>query len=77
VYSLEALYLAWQFRAAPSAEYMKQMRENGLNVGFVSVTERKDVVEWLEGKSADSGKIIPLEGASATKFRVWHPYSRE
>lgn len=40
---------------------MKQARENGLVVGFVSVTERKGVVDWLEGRSEDdSDKIIPL-----------------
>lgn len=62
VYSLDALYLAWKFRNAPSAEYMKQMRESGLAVGFVSVTERKDVVEWLEGKSTDGARLVPQEG---------------
>ena len=39
---------------------MKQARENGLAVGFVSVTERKGVVDWLEGKIVDSERIAPL-----------------
>ncbi|KAJ7593726.1 RNA polymerase II-associated protein [Mycena floridula] len=65
VYSLEALYLAWLLKNAPGAEYMKQARENGLNVGFVSVTERKGVVEWLEGKE-DNSNIIPLVAESNT-----------
>lgn len=60
--SLEAVYLAWLLRDAGSAEYMKQARESGLAVGFVSVTERKGVVEWLEGKTSDLESIVPLAG---------------
>ena len=64
-YTVEAIYLAWLLRDAPGAEYMKQAREMGLAVGFVSVTERKNVVEWLEGKEGDLGRIKPLvDGAS-------------
>ncbi|EAU82000.1 RNA polymerase II accessory factor [Coprinopsis cinerea okayama7 len=64
VYSLEALYLAWLYRDAPGAEYMKHARENGLGVGFVSITERKKVVDWLEGRGGDDGRIIPLGSAT-------------
>ncbi|KAJ7025389.1 RNA polymerase II-associated protein [Mycena alexandri] len=46
--------------------YMKQARENGLAVGFVSVTERKNVVDWLEGKIADHERILPLVVESST-----------
>ena len=60
MYSLEALYLTWLLRSAPGAEYMKQARENGLTSGFVSVTERKNVVEWLEGRASDGDKLVPL-----------------
>jgi hypothetical protein len=59
-FSLEAIYLAWFLRDAPGAEYMKQTRENGLVVGFVSVTERKNAVEWLEGKMTMNKSIVPL-----------------
>lgn len=59
-FSLEAVYLAWLLRDASGAEYMKQARENGLAVGFVSVTERKSVVDWLEGRIADLERITPL-----------------
>ncbi|KAI5982806.1 RNA pol II accessory factor, Cdc73 family-domain-containing protein [Pisolithus albus] len=65
-YTLEAIYLAWVLRDAPGAEYMKQARESGLTVGFVSVTERKNVVDWLEGKVADSDRIKPLDADSTT-----------
>lgn len=61
-FSVEAVYLAWLLRDAPGAEYMKQARESGLAVGFVSVTERKNVVDWLEGNIADSERIAPLNG---------------
>ena len=43
---------------------MKQARESGLAVGFVSVTERKSVVDWLEGKIPEHEKIVPLVGES-------------
>lgn len=42
---------------------MKQARENGLAVGFVSVTERKSVVDWLEERTSDLPNIVPLESA--------------
>lgn len=60
--SIEAVYLAWNLRDAPGAEYMKLARESGLAVGFVSVTERKSLVEWLEGKLATHERIAPLVG---------------
>jgi hypothetical protein len=59
-YTLDAVYVAWLLRDAPGAEYMKQAREHGLAVGFVSVTERKHVVDWLEGKVQESDRIAPL-----------------
>jgi parafibromin len=63
-FSIEAVYLAWLLRDAPGAEYMKQARECGLAVGFVSVTERKNVVDWLEGKIPDHERIASLAGES-------------
>ncbi|KAF8638874.1 hypothetical protein AX17_001929 [Amanita inopinata Kibby_2008] len=65
-YSLEAVYLSWLLRDAPGAEYMKQARENGLTVGFVSVTERKNVVDWLEGKITEYERIVPIVEESTT-----------
>ncbi|TFK45958.1 RNA polymerase II-associated protein [Heliocybe sulcata] len=62
-FSLEAVYLAWRLKDAPGAEYMKAVRESGLMVGFVSVTERKALVEWLEGKAHEYDRIVPLVGA--------------
>ena len=59
-YLLDALYVAWLLREAPGAEYMKQLREHGLSAGFVSVTERKHVTDWLEGKISDNERIAPL-----------------
>jgi parafibromin len=64
-YTLEAVYLAWHLQSAGGAEYMKQARENGLVVGFVSVTERKGVVDWLEGHTSDHPSITPLPGQAA------------
>ncbi|KZT11161.1 RNA polymerase II-associated protein [Laetiporus sulphureus 93-53] len=65
-FSLEAVYLAWLLREASGAEYMKQARENGLAVGFVSVTERKNVVDWLEERTDKLSNIIPLASESTT-----------
>ncbi|TFY77899.1 hypothetical protein EWM64_g6114 [Hericium alpestre] len=65
-FSLEAVYLTWALRSAGSAEYMKQARESGLAVGFVSVTERKSVVEWLQGKVASLDNIVSPPGESTT-----------
>lgn len=62
VYSLEAVYLAWKLKDAAGTEYMRQARENGLTLGFVSVTERKGVVDWLEGRLQNSERIVPLAG---------------
>lgn len=57
-YSLDALYLAWVLKDAAVAEYMKQARENSLAHGFVGITERKKVVDWLEGRGGiEDGRI--------------------
>lgn len=61
-YSLEALYLAWRLRASSVGDYMRQVRENGVTVGFVSVTDRKGVVDWLEGKIKNHDNIVPSIG---------------
>jgi parafibromin len=61
-YSLEAVYLAWLTKDASGADYMKQARESGLAVGFVSVTERKRLVEWLEGSTTVHDGVAPLSG---------------
>lgn len=46
---------------------MKQARDQGLTVGFVSVTERKKVVDWLEGKGGvDDSRIQALGGEGGT-----------
>ncbi|KAI0081472.1 CDC73-domain-containing protein [Panus rudis PR-1116 ss-1] len=66
-YTLEAVYLVWSTRDASSAEYMKQTRELGLTaVGFVSVTDRKSVVDWLEGRVSELEGIVPLKSEQST-----------
>lgn len=73
-YTTEALYLAWHLRDAAATEYMKQTRENGLTVGFVSVTERKKVVDVLEGRIPDHDDAIPAAegGSSSCSFSEQH-----
>ncbi|KAH9890470.1 RNA polymerase II-associated protein [Cubamyces lactineus] len=65
-FALGAVYLAWLLRDASSAEYMKQVRENGYTVGFVSVTERKAVADWLEDKTQSLSGLVPIEAESTT-----------
>ncbi|KIP03385.1 hypothetical protein PHLGIDRAFT_77677 [Phlebiopsis gigantea 11061_1 CR5-6] len=65
-YTLLAVYLAWLHRDAPVAEYMRQAREHGLTGGFISVTERKNVIDWLEGKASDLPNSVPLISESTT-----------
>lgn len=57
--TLEAVLLAWLGRDASAAEYMKQVRETGL-LAFVSITERKGLIDWLEGRVSEHEQIVPL-----------------
>jgi parafibromin len=60
-YSAGAIYIAWVSKDASVADYLKQAREAGL-VAFVSVTDRKFVVDWLEGRIQEHDRIVPLAG---------------
>ena len=57
-YDLQTLLFGYLHREAPTAEYLKLARSQG--VGFVSVTDRKLVVEYLGGKGEAQGRIRPL-----------------
>ena len=59
-FTLDAIYITWLFKDASVTEYMKQARENGLTGGLVGVTERKSVVDWLEGNVASHPNIVTL-----------------
>ena len=59
-FTLDAIYVTWLLKDASVTEYMKQARDNGLTGGLVSVTERKSVVDWLEGRVINHPNIIPL-----------------
>jgi hypothetical protein len=72
-FMLEAVYLAWLLRDMPGGEYMKQAREHGLPAGvFVSLTERKSIVDWLKRTVNNLGNIIPLLGVSSLLSDVAH-----
>ncbi|KAI9451972.1 RNA polymerase II accessory factor [Lactarius psammicola] len=63
-FMLEAVYLAWSLRDTPGGEYMRQAREHGLPAGgFVSLTERKSIVDWLRRAISALDSIVPLSGA--------------
>ncbi|KAG9073694.1 accessory factor associated with RNA polymerase II, partial [Ceratobasidium sp. 370] len=61
--SIEALLLLWTLKSASAGDYMRQARAVP---GYVAITERKGIVEWLEGKRAEHGNIVPIGGASDT-----------
>ncbi|KAF8589689.1 CDC73-domain-containing protein [Ramaria rubella] len=63
--TLESMLVAWLARDASVAEYMKQVREAGIGA-FVSITERKGVVGWLEGKLTEHERIVPLAMEAST-----------
>ncbi|KAJ3998499.1 RNA polymerase II accessory factor cdc73 family protein [Lentinula boryana] len=66
LYTLEAIYFAYQWKSLPAQNYTKQAREDGLGIGMVSVTERKMVVDWLEGVSESTEGLIDLEKLNGT-----------
>jgi len=62
-FMLEAVYLAWLLRDTPGGEYMKQAREHGFPAGgFVGLTERKGIVDWLKRAVTVLDSIVPLSG---------------
>jgi parafibromin len=64
-FMLEAVYLAWLLRDTSGGDYMKQARDHGLPAGgFVSLTERKSIVDWLKRTVTSLGNIVPLSGVS-------------
>ncbi|GAA6061513.1 hypothetical protein JCM10212_004503 [Sporobolomyces blumeae] len=52
-YDLATLLFGFQNRDAPTAEYLRLARQDG--VGFISVTDRKLVIEYLSGKGDEQG----------------------
>ncbi|KAB5595192.1 Cell division control protein 73 [Ceratobasidium theobromae] len=61
--SLEALLLVWTLRSSAAGDYVRQARAVP---GYVAVTDRKGIVEWLEGKRAEHENIVRIGGASNT-----------
>jgi parafibromin len=60
-FMLEAVYLAWSLRDTPGGEYMKQAREHGFPAGgFVGLTERKSIVDWLKRAVTVLDSVVPL-----------------
>ncbi len=77
-FMLEAVYLAWSLRETPGGEYMKQAREHGFPAGgFVGLTERKGIVDWLKRAVTVLDSIVPLSGmflpSSGSTSIPFHP----
>jgi hypothetical protein len=71
---LEAVYLAWSLRDTPGGEYMKQAREHGFPAGgFVGLTERKNIVDWLKRAVTGLDSIVPLSGMFPLMLSSLHP----
>jgi parafibromin len=60
--SLEALLLVWTLKSASAGDYMRQARAVP---GYVAITDRKGIVEWLEGKRAEHERIVPIGGGKS------------
>jgi parafibromin len=61
-FAVQAVLLVWLTRDAPGGEYLKQAREMFAGAGFVSVTDRKPLVEWLEGRLDTLERIVLADG---------------
>ncbi|KAM0789837.1 hypothetical protein ACM66B_006684 [Microbotryomycetes sp. NB124-2] len=58
-YDVQTLLLAVQQRDASISDYLRHAQEQG--VGIVSITDRRDVVQWLTGHGQlDNSRILPL-----------------
>jgi hypothetical protein len=76
-FMLEAVYLAWSLRDASGGEYMKQAREHGLPAGgFVGLTERKSIVDWLRRVVTVLDSIVPLSGVFSSIFQNYVSHSQ-
>ncbi|KAF9521177.1 hypothetical protein BS47DRAFT_1311144 [Hydnum rufescens UP504] len=65
-FAAQAVLLVWLTRDVPGGEYLKQAREMFAGAGFVSVTDRKPLVEWLEGKLDMLERIVLPDESGAT-----------
>ncbi len=57
-FALETLVLCWVTRNESAATYMRQATTE-VPV-YISLTERKGVIDWLDGKTGDHERIAPL-----------------
>ncbi|KAH8825042.1 RNA polymerase II-associated protein [Flagelloscypha sp. PMI_526] len=70
-YTVGALALLYLFRDASSAEYMKQAREAGLSGNIVPITERREVLEYLQqGGTSRNDRVVPLRSTTPTSDPV-------
>ena len=75
-FMLDAIYLAWSLRDTSGGEYMKQAREHGFPAGgFVGLTERKSIVDWLKRAVTVLDSIVPLSGMFFFILRVLSSHS--
>lgn len=58
-FSFDAILIVWTTRTDNAATYMRQATTE-VQEAYVSLTERRNVLDWLEGKIPDPEKIAPL-----------------
>ena len=68
-HAIEALTLCWLTRTENAAMYMRQATTEKV-AGYVLLTERKAVNDWLDGKLADHERIVPLPGTCSSPLRI-------
>lgn len=65
-FALDVIVLAWVARNDNGAIYMRQATTTVQN--YVSLTERRSVVDWLEGKISDHERLAPPPGQLRRQF---------
>ncbi|ORX33232.1 RNA pol II accessory factor, Cdc73 family-domain-containing protein [Kockovaella imperatae] len=57
-YTAAQIYLAWSERASAVRDYLIKGQAEG--VGYVSVTDRRFVLDYLNGGNDEQGRVVPL-----------------
>ncbi|KAG9010221.1 accessory factor associated with RNA polymerase II [Tulasnella sp. 427] len=63
-FALDAIALIWNTRSDPAAVYMRQATTEV--VIYVQLTDRRPVLDWLEGKIQNHDRLAPLSQAPST-----------
>jgi parafibromin len=59
-YTLGQIWLAWTERESGVREYLMKGQTGGM--GFVTMTDRRGVIEYLQGENEGGGRVVPVGG---------------